>query len=110
MWRGLWPDLPVHRIPIGHITNGVHVGTWLSMDMARLYGRHLREGWQQRLGDPETWRPVGQIKDEEFWEQHQIMKVHLAATWSAACAPRGSGAGSRWGRRSPPAPAWTPRR
>ena len=77
MWRGLWPDLPVHRIPIGHITNGVHVATWLSMDMARLYGRHLREGWQRRLGSPETWRPVGQIKDEEFWEQHQIMKVHL---------------------------------
>ena len=77
MWRQLWPGLPVHRVPIGHVTNGVHVASWLSMDMARLYSRHLRKDWHQRMCYPETWRPVGEIKDEEFWEQHQIMKVHL---------------------------------
>ncbi len=111
MWRALWPDTPVHRIPIGHITNGVHVGTWLSMDMARLYGRHLGEGWQHRLSDPETWRPVGQINDEEFWEQHQIMKVHLARLRGALRArPARAARGARRAGRAAPAPAWTPPR
>jgi starch phosphorylase len=67
----------VRRVPIGHITNGVHVASWLSMDMARFFNRHLGEGWGQRMCYPETWRAVGEIKDEELWEQHQIMKVHL---------------------------------
>ena len=77
MWRGLWPGLPEDRVPIGHITNGVHVATWLSVPMASLYARYLKEDWPRRMCDPETWRAVEHIDEEEFWEQHQILKAAL---------------------------------
>jgi starch phosphorylase len=66
-----------HRVPIGHVTNGVHVASWLAMGMARLYHRYLRDGWHERMCYPETWKPVAEIDDLEFWEQHQILKAHL---------------------------------
>jgi len=77
MWRNLWPGLPVHDVPIGHVTNGVQVASWLAMGMARLYHRYLRDGWQERMCYPETWEPVAEIDDLEFWEEHQILKAHL---------------------------------
>ena len=42
MWTGLYPGpQPRTTVPIGHITNGVHVPTWLAPQMLRLYDRHL---------------------------------------------------------------------
>ena len=77
MWRGLWPDLSEGRIPIGHITNGVHIASWLAAPMAELYSRYLGADWQKRISDPQTWAAVDQIDEEEFWEQHQILKANL---------------------------------
>ena len=45
MWTGLYPGKPEDEVPIGHITNGVHVPTWLAPQMFRLYDRHLGTGW-----------------------------------------------------------------
>ena len=52
MWTGLYPGKPEDAVPIGHITNGVHVPTWLAPQMSRLYDRHSGIGWQraQRRG------------------------------------------------------------
>ena len=77
MWTDLWPQLHSHDVPIGHITNGVHVASWLAMDMKRLYDRYLRDDWQDHLSDPQTWAPIRDIEDDEFWEQNQILKQHL---------------------------------
>ena len=46
MWTGLYPGKPEDEVPIGHITNGVHVPSWLAPQMFRLYDRHLGIGWQ----------------------------------------------------------------
>ena len=51
MWTGLYPGKPEDEVPIGHITNGVHVPSWLAPQMFRLYDRHLRNrlaGTQRR--------------------------------------------------------------
>ncbi|WP_320178416.1 alpha-glucan family phosphorylase [Roseovarius pacificus] len=77
MWRGLWPDRQVHEVPIGHITNGIHVPTWLAHPMDRLYARYLGEDWHARMAEPETWSEVDDIDDSEFWEQHQAVKLRL---------------------------------
>ncbi|MEI7835253.1 MAG: alpha-glucan family phosphorylase [Planctomycetota bacterium] len=77
MWQGLWPGRPVDEVPIGHITNGVHTASWLSVPVAQMYRRHLGENWQQRMCDPEVWAGVDRIDDLEFWEQQQILKAHL---------------------------------
>jgi starch phosphorylase len=68
MWRGLWPALPADQVPIGHVTNGVHIPTWIGMPMRELLDRHLGERWCERAEDPETWVPVGEIPDAELWD------------------------------------------
>src|SRR4051812_7995712 len=30
IWRWVWNNLPAAEIPIGHVTNGVHLGTWMA--------------------------------------------------------------------------------
>ena len=50
MWTGLYPGKSEDAVPIGHITNGVHVPSWLAPQMFRLYDRHLGVGWQTNSG------------------------------------------------------------
>ena len=56
MWWPLYPGKPADAVPIGHITNGVHVPSWLAPQMKRLYDRHLGVGWHfpERQGRA-TW-------------------------------------------------------
>jgi len=77
MWRDLWPGRPENEIPIGHITNGVHVGTWLAVSMARVYNTTLGDNWQKRIDDPHMWAKVQETDGAELWEQHRILKTHL---------------------------------
>ena len=51
MWTGLYPGRSEDAVPIGHITNGVHVPSWLAPQMFRLYDRHLGPDWQARSGE-----------------------------------------------------------
>jgi starch phosphorylase len=67
MWRDLWPDRAVAEVPIGHVTNGVHVPTWLGGPMRTLLDRHLGDGWLERADDPATWAGVDGIPDEQLW-------------------------------------------
>ena len=67
MWRELWPDGAVEEVPIGHVTNGVHVPTWLGGPMRELLDRHLGEGWIEHAADPRTWAGVDAIRDEDLW-------------------------------------------
>jgi starch phosphorylase len=67
MWNDLWPDRDVADVPIGHVTNGVHVPTWLGGPMRQLLDRHLGEGWLDRAADRATWEAVDGISDEELW-------------------------------------------
>jgi starch phosphorylase len=66
MWHELWPDRPVDQVPITHVTNGVHVPTWLGAPMRGLLDRHLDAGWQERAADPEAWAGIDAIGDEEL--------------------------------------------
>jgi glycogen phosphorylase len=69
MWQGLFPGYPVEKVPITHITNGVHVPSWISLPMRKLLDRYLPPDWStpQRITDPETWEGVDKIPDEELW-------------------------------------------
>ena len=67
MWNDLWPDRDVDDVPIGHVTNGVHIPTWLGGPMRQLLDRHLGDGWLDRAADPATWAGVDTIPDEELW-------------------------------------------
>ncbi len=77
MWTGLYPGRAEDDVPIGHVTNGVHVPTWLAPPMARLYDRHLGVGWRQQSGEARIWEGIEQIDDAELWETHLILKARL---------------------------------
>jgi starch phosphorylase len=77
MWASLWPWRSVEEVPIGHITNGVHVGTWLASQMQVLYDRVLPETWHQRTGEAEVWRGFEKVDPGELWEVHSALKLRL---------------------------------
>ena len=77
MWTGLYPGKPEDEVPIGHITNGVHVPSWLSPQMFRLYDRHLGTGWHEHSGEPRIWEGIENVNDGELWETHLALKARL---------------------------------
>jgi glycogen phosphorylase len=77
MWTGLYPGKPEDEVPIGHITNGVHVPSWLSPQMFRLYDRHLGTDWLQHSGEAKIWEGIEDIDDGELWETHLSLKARL---------------------------------
>jgi starch phosphorylase len=77
MERYLWPEVPARDNPITHVTNGVHVPTFLARDWAELFDSHA-PGWRSHLVDPEFWREqVERISDQRFWAVRQLLKGHL---------------------------------
>ena len=77
MWRCLWPDRPVHAVPIGHITNGVHVPSWLSSELNVLLQTHLGVGWQDGIVRPDLWTKVQAIDSAEIWEIKKVLKGRM---------------------------------
>lgn len=99
MWQTLWPDRPVDQVPIGHITNGVHLMGWMKGPVRRFWIKHLLQeksgststdtgAWQrapsiqldkvanttefwQRLGDPSF------VSDEELWALRYKLRREL---------------------------------
>ena len=47
MWQEIWPDVPEHEVPITHITNGIHIQSWIARDLAALYDRYLGPSWRR---------------------------------------------------------------
>jgi starch phosphorylase len=79
MWAHLWPWRVEDEIPIGHITNGVHIPTWLAYQMQQLYDRHFPADWQRRMGEAEIWQEIHNVDPGELWETHHALKNLLLA-------------------------------
>lgn len=74
IWASLWPGVPVPEVPIGHVTNGVHRGTWMARDIQDLLDRTLPGDWRRAQEGSETWAAVHGIDDAQFWETRQRVK------------------------------------
>lgn len=77
MWADLFPWCRDHEIPIGHITNGVHVPTWLAPQMRMLYDKVLPINWYRRTSDPQMWADFEAVSPGELWETHTTLKTGL---------------------------------
>ncbi len=92
MWAPLWPGRPAAEVPIGHITNGVHVHSWLAWQMQHLYDRHFPADWCDRMGEPDVWQQIHDVDPGELWETHHALKNLLLAfvrrSASRACRRR----------------------
>jgi starch phosphorylase len=79
MWQGLYPGKTEEEVPIGHITNGVHMRTWISSDMHNLFLHYLGPKWLDSISRPNLWEKVESISDAELWEVHQVLKARMMA-------------------------------
>jgi starch phosphorylase len=79
MWRELWPDHDPEQVPIGHVTNGVHIPTWVGVPMRELLDAHLGDGWQQRAEDPSTWAAIDDVPAADLWEVRRRQRADLVA-------------------------------
>jgi len=92
MWHCLYPDKPVEQVPIGHITNGVHLLGWMKGTVRRFWRARLsREGapalpaalgadWERSVNSPEFWAHVTDpefISDEEIWALRYKLRREL---------------------------------
>ena len=77
MWADMWGDVAPADVPIIHITNGVHLRTWIKPEMRTLYHRYMPRHWYSRQDDPLAWETILNIPDEEFWTHHQHSKQEL---------------------------------
>lgn len=77
MWRLLWPTLPEPEVPIGSVTNGIHVRTWLAPAIAELFGRHMGADFCDAGADPTRWEAAHRIPDGELWEVHERQRAGL---------------------------------
>jgi len=77
MWQFVWPERPVDEVPIIHITNGVHTGTWLARRLRHLYDRYLGVDWMEQVDNPILWEGVNNIPDEQLWMVRRHLKRKL---------------------------------
>ena len=77
MWQKVWFHHPVEDVPIEHITNGIHVPTWISDEMSGLFKRHLGPNWAEDPDSERVWTQVERIPMSELWRTHERCREQL---------------------------------
>jgi len=77
LWHSLWPDQPVEAVPIGTITNGVHLATWMANPIMGVLDRKFGPEWGSRLDDPAFWEQLGDLDPADLWAAHLELKGTL---------------------------------
>ncbi|MFO7581683.1 alpha-glucan family phosphorylase [Guyparkeria sp.] len=74
--QGFWPEVPADENPMTSVTNGVHVETFLSHDLTRLFDA-TRADWREHLHESGIARLVEQTAEDALWSMHLSAKAHL---------------------------------
>ncbi|MBW7933887.1 MAG: alpha-glucan family phosphorylase, partial [Gemmatimonadaceae bacterium] len=77
LWASLWPGRREVDLPVTHVTNGVHLATWMSNSVMQLMDAHLGAGWGNRVDDPALWDDVLSLDARALWEAHGRLKRQL---------------------------------
>jgi starch phosphorylase len=77
--RNMWPAVPADEVPIQHVTNGIHLRTWMSPEIGSTLERYLSDRWQLDPTDQKVWQAVSQIPDEELWRAHERCRERFVA-------------------------------
>ena len=77
LWKDAWRGLHETQVPIGAVTNGVHMPTWLAPEMAAILGRFVGPDWWDLDGRDGRWQAVLEIPAAELWSLHTDLKRRL---------------------------------
>lgn len=77
MWQRIWPSLPVHEVPIDHVTNGIQTLSWTSDEMMRLLNRYLGPRWIDNPVDKDIWQAIDSIPASELWRCRERLRERL---------------------------------
>lgn len=75
--RFIWPEVAPAENPIDHVTNGVHIPTFLATAWADLFDLRLGRQWRNELCNPEFWTRIDDLPDHTFWSIRQLLKLDL---------------------------------
>lgn len=77
MWHEIWPGVEREDIPITPVTNGVHIPSYISRELLRLYDRYLGPGWTEDPDNEKIWQRAEKIPDTELWRTHERSRFRL---------------------------------
>ncbi|MCB2187840.1 MAG: alpha-glucan family phosphorylase [Deltaproteobacteria bacterium] len=77
MWKDVWPHFPLEDVPITHITNGVHIPSWISREMAYLHLRYLGPAWMEDPDSASVWKGLEAVPDGELWRVHEHRRTQM---------------------------------
>ncbi len=80
MWSYVWPGWPEDEIPIAHVTNGIHIPSWVSIENATLFERYLGPDWYLQSGIKNLSQRIDQIYDDELWQTRRMSRARLIRT------------------------------
>ena len=77
MWHDVWKGVAIEEVPIGSITNGIHLTSWMGKNLKRLFSQYLDVRWDENHDDPDAWLRVDEIPSERLWYEHMAQKRQL---------------------------------
>ena len=75
-----WPEIRPEENPVGFVTNGVHVPTFLHQTWADFFDQELGREWRERLRDTAFWNSLERVADERYWQVSQSVKSRMLAS------------------------------
>jgi len=80
MWAHIWPGRPENEIPISHVTNGIHISTFISAEIWPLFERYLGPEWYMGSRRQENINRIDEIYDDELWRAHEMSRTQMIRT------------------------------
>ena len=77
IWRWVWANRPAAEIPIEHVTNGVHLGTWMARPIRDLLAESLGSNWESRTDPAATAAAVRALDNDRLWSAHESLRYLL---------------------------------
>lgn len=73
----VWPEVPPVENPIGHVTNGVHLATFLASQWRAFFDINLRGKWRNELLNHDYWACIDEFPDYAYWSTRQSLKSEM---------------------------------
>ncbi|MBR1896724.1 MAG: alpha-glucan family phosphorylase [Pyramidobacter sp.] len=96
MWQFNWKGVPTEEIPIGHVTNGVHLASFTGPSIARLLNGSVGKDWKYLPASAPQWAAVEELPDDQVWAAKQEQKKALFDLLRAASPKSFQQASAEW--------------